>query len=172
MIHKDDLFPVGQINKTHGIRGEMSFSLSADVFNSEELPFLFFEPEGILVPFAVDACRLKSSSTGILHLEGVDSEEDARIFVGQHIYIEKKFLQDSSEIEFTPNYFIGFSVKDLKYGPVGRISEIDDSTKNILFTVRKDDGEILIPASEAYIEAINHDDKILLVNLPEGLLEL
>jgi 16S rRNA processing protein RimM len=49
---------------------------------------------------------------------------------------------------------------------------VDESTVNTLFVIERPDGEeLLIPAQEAFIEDIDHDERIIIFNLPEGLLE-
>lgn len=172
MINKDQLFPIGQINKPHGIQGEMSFGFTTDIFEVEELPFFIFELEGIFVPFVVAEYRLKRASTGILHLDGVNSDEEARLFSGLQIYILKEQLDLLPEIEMNLNYLVGFQLNDIKRGVIGIISEIDSTTENVLFVIQKDDDELLIPVSEEYIREINQDNKIIEVELPDGLLDL
>jgi 16S rRNA processing protein RimM len=38
--------------------------------------------------------------------------------------------------------------------------------------IQKEDDELLIPVSEEYIKKIDHENKIIVVELPEGLLDL
>lgn len=172
MINKENLIPIGQMNKPHGVHGEMSFSFSADVFDFEQLPFFIFEIDGIPVPFTVTEYRLKTASTGILRLDGVDTDDDARAFTGMQIYIGKEYMDLIEDAEIELDYFVGFQLKEVESGIVGMISEIDRTTLNTLFVIQQEEGELLIPFSEAYIREINHDDKIILVELPGGLLDL
>lgn len=172
MINKNQLFPIGQINKPHGIQGEMSFGFTTDVFELEELPFFIFELDGIFVPFVVSEFRLKTSSTGILRLDGLNSEEDARTFSGLQIFILKEQLDLLPEVEPGLDYLVGFQLKDIEKGMIGVISEIDQTTENALFVIQQEDDELLIPVSEEYIREINQDNKIIEVELPEGLLDL
>jgi 16S rRNA processing protein RimM len=172
MIKTAQLIPIGQINKPHGIHGEMSFGYTADVFDFEKLPFFIFEMDGIFVPFIVAEYRLKTASTGILRLEGVASDDDARAFSGLQIYIQKEFLEVVDDAEIELDYFVGFQLEDTEKGIVGLISEVDRTTENVLFVIQQEDDELLIPVSEEYIRAIDHDQKIITVELPEGLLDL
>mgnify|MGYP000861894771 FL=1 len=172
MISKNQLFPIGQINKPHGIQGEMSFGFTTDVFELEELPFFIFELDGIFVPFVVSEFRLKTSSTGILRLDGLNSEEDARTFSGLQIFILKEQLDLLPEVEPGLDYLVGFQLKDIEKGMIGVISEIDHTTENALFVIQQEDDELLIPVGEEYIREIDQDNKIIEVELPEGLLDL
>ena len=172
MITKSEVFPIGQINKPHGVNGEMSFSFTSDIFDRKEIPYFVFEIEGILVPFFLLEYRFKGSTTGLMKLEGVKSEEEARTFFGLTIYLPKKFLEKVEDTEIEADYFAGFSLVDAEKGMLGVISEVDQTTENILFVIPTKDDELLIPAGEEYIEKIDHDKKIIYVRLPEGLLDL
>ncbi len=171
MILKEDLFPIGQINKTHGLNGEMSFSFTTDVFDQAEAPFFVLEIQGIFVPFFISEYRFKSDTTGLLKLDGIDTEEKARDLYGNILYLPKKFLDQTEASEIGLEYFIGFNVQE-NGKSIGIITEIDDSTENALFILDSDGTDLLIPVVEEYIIDIDHDHKILTMNLPEGLLDL
>ena len=172
MINKEQLIPIGQINKPHGIHGEMSFSFTADVFDFEKLPFFIFEMDGIFVPFTVAEHRLKTASTGLLRLDGVDTEDDVRAFSGLQVYILKEYLELVDDAEIELDYFVGFQLEDTEKGIIGLISEVDRTTENALFVILKEADELLIPVSDEYIRAIDHENKTITVELPDGLLEL
>lgn len=172
MITKNEIFPVGQINKPHGIGGEMSFSFSTDVFDSEEAPFFIVEIQGIFVPFYLEDYRFKTDSTGILKFDGIDNENEARDFSGLTIYLPKTYLDKTEDTEISLEYFIGFQVEENGQN-IGIIEGIDESTENVLFIVEDKNGkEILLPAIDEFITEIDHDNKTLHLDLPEGLLDL
>ncbi|NDV47094.1 16S rRNA processing protein RimM [Paludibacter sp. 221] len=172
MINKEDVFPVGKINKPHGINGEMSFTFTTDVFDTENAEFFIFEMDGILVPFYIDSYRFKTDTTALLKLQDVDSEEQAREFNGQTVYLPMSFREKVEEDELTMEYFVGFGIMDEKGNELGRITAIDDSTENVLFVLNSDSEELLIPANDDFIEEIDHNKKTIKMNIPEGLLDL
>lgn len=172
MITKDEIFPIGQINKPHGVNGEMSFSFTTDVFDTEEAPFVIFEIQGIFVPFFIAEYRFKSNETALIKLEGIDSDEKARAFAGLTVYLPKKYLDQVEDTEIELDYFVGFLLIDQQVGELGIISEVDQTTENALFVIQKQDDELLIPVGDDYIVEIDHDNKKIVVSLPEGLLDL
>ncbi|MDD3078503.1 MAG: ribosome maturation factor RimM [Paludibacter sp.] len=172
MILKENLFPIGEINKPHGVNGEMSFSFSTDVFDKEDITYFIIEMDGIPVPFFIEEYRFKTNSTGLLMFDGIDTDEKARNFMGKIIYLEKKHLDKVENDEIGVEYFEGFTLIDTEHGAIGVISEVDQTTENVLFIVEKDGEELLIPVGEDYVKEIDHENKILYVSLPEGLLEL
>lgn len=172
MISKNDVFPIGQITKPHGVNGEMSFSFTTDIFDREDVPYFIFEKEGILVPFFLEEYRFKGSTTGLMKLDGVTTDEQARGFAGLTIFLPKSYLEKVEDAEIELDYFAGFSLIDSEKGLLGVISEVDQTTDNVLFVIPTKNDELLIPAGEEYIEEIDHDKKIIYVRLPEGLLDL
>lgn len=172
MILQSSVFPIGQIIKPHGVNGEMSFSFTSDVFDSEDVPFFIFNMQGILVPFFLEEYRFKGSTTGLLKLDGITTDEQARGFSGLTIFLPKSYLDKVEDTEIELDYFAGFSLVDAEKGLLGVISEVDQTTENVLFVIPTKNDELLIPAGEEYIEEIDHDKKIIYVKLPEGLLDL
>lgn len=172
MILKSEVFPIGQIIRPHGIHGEMSFSFTSDVFDQEDVPCFIFELNGILVPFFIAEYRFKNNTTALLKLDGVLNEEQAKEFSGLTIYLPGTYLGKVENSDIQIDYFSGFTLIDAEKGTLGVISEVDETTENVLFVIPTDNDELLIPAGEEYIEEIDHDKKIIYVRLPEGLLDL
>lgn len=172
MILKDEIFPIGQIIKTHGLKGDLSFSANTIILEDADIPYIILEPEGLLVPFYIENVRMKTDTTGLIKLERIDSEEQARHYVGLTIYLPDMFLDKMEDDEFDTEYFIGFEIMDEEKGFTGEILSIDQSTANPLFVVQTGKEEILIPIAEEYITSIDHEKKIIRLELPEGLMEL
>lgn len=172
MILKEDVFPIGQITKPHGVNGEMSFSYTTDVFDSEDVEFFIIELNGILVPFFIDDYRFKSHTMGLVKLNGVNSDEQAREFSGLTLFVSKDFLEKVEDTDIELDYFVGFQLIDKTKGPLGIVTEVDQTTENSLFVIPTDEDELLIPVGFDYINEIDHDKKIIYLDLPEGLLEI
>lgn len=172
MISKENVFPIGQIIKPHGVSGEMSFSFTSDVFDTQEVPYLIVEIQGILVPFFIEEYRFKSNATALIRLEGIESDEKARSFSGLTVYLPKQYLEMIEDTEIELDYFVGFMLVDKQMGEIGIISEVDQTTENALFVIPTAEDELLIPVGDDYIHEIDHDKKRIVVSLPEGLLEL
>lgn len=172
MIRKEQVFPIGQIIKPHGIHGEMTFDITSDILNRDDIPFFIFEIDGILVPFSVDDYRYKTNTTGILSIEGINSEQEAKQFSGLTIYLQKQYLEAVEDAEIELDYFVGFRLIDIEKGEIGIINEVDQTTENALFVIIKDEDELLVPVGDEYIQEIDHQQKTITVSLPEGLLDL
>ncbi len=172
MISKDEVFPIGQIIKPHGVHGEMSFAFTSDVFDSEDVPYFVFEIQGILVPFYITEYRFKTNATALVKLDDITTDEQARPFSGLTIYVSNEFLEKVEDAEIELDYFVGFQLIDENAGTLGLIKEVDQTTENALFVIDKSNDELLIPVGDDYIQNIDHKKKIIQVRLPEGLLDL
>ena len=169
MIKREDVFKIGKLGKTHGVRGEISFLFDDDVFDRTDADYLVFDIEGILVPFFIEEYRFKTDCNALLKLDGIDTQEQAQELTGCDVYFPRQ-LADSDSDHISWAEIIGYSVIDAKTKQViGKIASVDDNTINILFEL--EDGK-LIPASEELIENIDTKRHQIEINLPEGILDL
>ena len=166
MIQLSELALVGKTGKTHGIKGELTFDFSED-FDIDVCDYFVFEIDAIFVPFFINSYRFKNDTTALILLDGITTEPGARALSGKSVYIKRELLCEQPDT-LTLSYFVGFSVQEASHGLLGIIDGVDESTANELFMI----GERLIPVSEDYITAIDHEKRILHMTLPEGLLDL
>ncbi|MBB4035667.1 16S rRNA processing protein RimM [Dysgonomonas hofstadii] len=173
MIKDNEVFKIGKLIKPHGIKGEISFAFENDVFDRVDCPYLVCRVDGIFVPFFIEEYRFKGSETALITFEDVDNEEKARRLSGLEVYFPRKYYEEENndDIEYSWNFFIGFSIVDKTAGKIGIIEEIDDKTLNTLFLIKNGEEEIIVPATEDFIEKVDPKKKIVYVNLPEGLLD-
>jgi 16S rRNA processing protein RimM len=173
MIRHDELVKIGKFNKPHGIKGEISLTFNNDPFDENECPFLVCELNGIFVPFKWTEYRFISDSTVLVKLKNIYSDEKVRLLTNKEVYFPKEYLRkDKEDDSFTWDYFIGFTLIDERAGKVGLISDVDTSTLNTLFVIKKNGEETLIPAVDEMITHIDNDQKIIYMKLPEGLLDV
>ncbi len=172
MILKEKVFPVGTLTKTHGTKGEIAFSVNYTIFEEVDVPFIILEPQGLFVPFYIEEIRMKDEESGIIKLERIESDQAALEYVGMTIFLPKIYLEEMEEEELVADYFLGFNIVDVKKGVVGKIIELDDSSENVLFVVEKEGEELLIPVADEFVVEIDHDNRVLMMDLPLGLLEL
>nr|WP_306434553.1 ribosome maturation factor RimM [Phocaeicola coprophilus] len=171
MIKKEEVFKIGIINKPHGVKGEVSFTFTDDIFDRvEDCDYLVLLLDGILVPFFIEEYRFRSDNVALVKFEGIDSTEKARTLTNVEVYYPVKFMDDQEEIS-SWNYFIGFRVEDIHHGCLGTVVDVDDATMNVLFVIENGDEEVLLPAHEEFILDVDRKKKILKVDIPDGLLD-
>lgn len=171
MIKKEEVYKIGVINKPHGVKGEVSFTFTDDIFDRVDCDYLILLMDGILVPFFIEEYRFRSDNSALVKFEDIDTAEKARMFTNVEVFFPVKYVGEQEEVT-SWNYFVGFAVDDVNHGMLGTISDVDDTTINVLFVIDKEDGdELLLPAHEEFILDIDHKKKRVKVDIPEGLLE-
>ena len=169
MIRREEVYKIGKLGKAHGIKGEISFLLDDDVFDRMDADYLVLDIDGILVPFFIEEYRFKTDSNALMKFEGIDSQEQARDLTGCDVFFPRD-MANEEEGDLSWASLVGFDLVDAETGKtIGKISSIDDTTINILFEL--EDGK-LIPASEELITDVDTKKQQIIINLPEGILEL
>ena len=168
MIDIKDVFRIGVLGKTHGVNGEMNFTFEDDVFDRVNADYIILMLDGILVPFFIEEYRFRSDERALIKLEGIDSAERAREFVGTEVFFPYALTDGQREEMLRWTNFIGYMIED-----IGHIDSVDETTENVLFEVkRKDNTKILIPAVEEWIKDINHEERKIIMTVPKGLFEI
>ena len=168
MIKLEEIAPIGIFGKTHGIKGEINLELNVD-FDLENTPYIIVDIDGIFVPFFIAEYRYKTDTSALVLFEDICTEETIRPFFGKKAYVQKEVLTSDNEDEMSINYYVGFTMLTPQRTIIGQIVEIDDSTANVLFVL---DNDSLIPVGAVEVLDIDPDNHIMIVELPEGLLEV
>ena len=174
MIKQEDVYKIGKIGKPHGINGELSFMFDDDIFDRVDFDYLILMIKGILVPFFMEEYRFKNEDTALVKFCDIETKDQAQELTGSDVYFPRS-MANHSEYGVSLNEIVGFDLFDANKedSKVGNIINIDDSTSNMLFEVKRNDGrKILIPASEDLVSDINWHERKITTYLPEGLLDL
>lgn len=168
-----ETFKIGRLGKTHGVKGELTFHFTDDVFDRVEADYVFVETEGLLVPFFFEEYRFRNEETALVKFEGIDDATRAAQLTGCDVYFPRE-LADSDDGELTWTEIVGFTIADSISGQtVGEVTGVDLSTINTLFEVLTPDGQtVLIPANDELIDDINRQQRCITMRIPEGLLEV
>ena len=177
MIRKEDIVAIGKFQKTHALQGELNAIVDVqEDYAEDDKPFIV-DVDGIYVPFYIESIRPKGSTSYLVQLAGVDSQEEAQQFVNKEIYAMRSDLIDYFETDgetfVDPDDIEGYEVVDSRLGDLGKVKEVNDATANVLLVVDTPDGdELLVPFVDEFVEEIDQDNKRIVVSLPEGLLEI
>lgn len=170
MIREDEVFLIGRITRTHGTRGELELYFTDTPFDNDEASYLVLELDGILVPFFFTEWRYKGNENALFTFEDIETEEKARRFVGARVYFPFSEMADGDDDAELSSIkaLTGFTVEG-----IGRITDVDDSSANILLTIVTNDGrEILIPYHDDFLVDYDLRKRTLTLDLPEGLMDL
>lgn len=172
-MNKADCFHLGYVAKLHGFKGEVS--LFFDVTNPEDytsLDALFIEINGQLTPFFIESLKLKNKGFAAVKIEGVDTENDARLLLRKNIYLPASILPELKGTNFYDHEIIGFQVEDSEHGNIGKVIQVIDLAANPLIQIEKDGTELLLPLQDGIILEVDRKKQLLKVAAPPGLVEL
>jgi len=172
-MKKEDCFYLGKIVKKYSFKGELLIKLDTDEPEIyEHLDAMFLEVRGNLIPFFVESSQLHKSDLLRVQFEDVTNEADAEALIKSDVYLPLEFLPKLEGNKFYFHEIIGFTLEDKNYGEVGKITGVNDSTAQALFEVEKEGKEILIPMNDQFILKVDRKTKTILVETPEGLIDL
>lgn len=173
MVSSTDVYKIGELTRTHGVRGEVAFHFTDDVWDRVEADYLFLQLDGLLVPFFLEEWRFRSDSIALLKFEEVDSADSASRLVGADVCFPKELIPaDMDDEDVTWKMLTGYEVYRSEV-LLGTVSAVYDQTENVLLEVTTlSGGSILIPAHEDFILQADHRQRRLLVSVPEDLLTL
>lgn len=172
MISPNDILLVGRTHKPHGIRGEITLVFRTAEYADVDTEFYFLQIDGIPVPFFVEEFTYGTDVAARVKFDGVNDEKAAARYANLDVFLPREMLKTAQANErFGWHAFVGYSVVDESGDTLGIIEDVDDATLNVLFIVRNGDNELLIPATEDFIAAIDEENRLLEMHLPEGLFE-
>lgn len=169
---KEEAFYIGYITKTKGLKGEVQLYFEFDAYEALDLTVLFADLNGKMVPFFVAKHKLYPNGTGLFYFDDVDHIDKAQALVKKKIYLPLNKMPERNADDFTYNDLKGYTVTDENHGQLGVILEVNEYPQQFVATVFYQEKEILFPLNDDMIVEIDEDDQTLLVNLPEGLLDL
>ena len=165
----EEYYKIGKIGKPHGVKGEVSFHFSDDVFDRTDAEYFMLCIDGLLVPFFMEEYRFRSDETALVKFCDIETQERAAELTGCEVFFSRE-MSDSDNENVSWAEIVGYMLKDKATGnDIGSIASVDDTTVNILFEL--EDG-MLIPASDELISNININKKEIVIELPEGILDL
>lgn len=167
------LTPAGELNKPHGIKGEISASFDPRV-DVGALKCVVAEVNGLFVPFFIDAIRSRGADAVLLTIDGITDENEAKLLSRKPLYLlngDAALAADDEDDGFYAEDLVGFSALDEDGAVIGKIAGVDSTTANVLFVIDRPDGsEALVPVADEFIDGIDPESATITLRLPDGLL--
>ena len=167
-----EYFKIGKIVASFGLKGEVILKHNLGKKTSlKGLQTIFIEErkQGFL-PWFIETTKIKNEEELYLKLEGIDVREQAISLTQKEIWIPendfKKFSAKSSPINL-----LGYEVVENE-NILGTILEIIEQPHQLLCRIEVAEKEVLIPLHEGTIKKIDRRNNRVIVELPEGLLEI
>ena len=167
-----EYFKIGKLVAVYGLKGELLLKHELGKKTSlKGLQAIFIEErKNSFIPYFIAATKIKGNEEIYLQLEGINSREAAIKITQKEIWMPevdfKKFAAKSA-----PASLLGYTIINNKE-PLGEILELIEQPHQLLCRLEIKGKEVLIPLHEETLKKINHNKKEVLVELPDGLLEI
>lgn len=172
-MRKEDCFYLGKIAKKFSFKGEVLIYLDTDQPELyENMESVLVDFNGNLIPFFIENSSFHKNDFLRVQFEDVHSEADADDIVGHEIYLPLSMLPKLEGNQFYFHEVIGFEIEDKRLGVFGKIVSVNDSSAQPLFEVLNGNIEILVPMIDEFLVKIDRDNKKVVMDLPEGLVEM
>ena len=172
-MRKEDCFYLGKIAKKFSFKGEVLVYLDTDEPGLyENMESVLVEFNNNLIPFFIENSSLHKNDFLRVRFEEVNTEEDADAILNKSVYLPLTMLPKLSGNKFYFHEVIGFEIEDKRLGIFGIIQSINDTSAQPLFEVLNGDVEILVPMIDQFLVKIDRDNKKVIMDLPEGLVEM
>jgi len=165
----------GRIVKTFGLNGELVVSLYDTFTEHTEGESVTIEIDGIRTPLFFASFRRRGQSKAVVVFEDLETEYRASELVGREFYLPSAPQQGGEEEEGDEIYLedlVGYTVRIEGQTATGQIVGLVDHEFNPLLEVAWGGRQILIPAADELIAAIDPSKRSVVFDLPEGLLDL
>jgi 16S rRNA processing protein RimM len=131
---------------------------------------VFLEIDGRPVPFFISSFDYPGSDILKISFRDYESLQKTGEFKGCNVYLTEGG-PDSQE-ESLPD-FSGYTVMDQQSRPIGTIDTIIENPAQLLLSIISAEGkEYLVPLHEDLILKIEKRKKVIVMEIPEGLLDL
>ncbi|WP_036728855.1 ribosome maturation factor RimM [Peptoniphilus mikwangii] len=159
---------IGKIINTRGIKGEVKiFPLTSSVHRFSDLITVFIGKN--LEEFEVSNVSYDDRFV-YLKFKNIDNINDVLRFKDEFLYIDDADRIELEENTFFINDIIGCKVFDLNDNELGEIKDVIENPVNDLYLLKSETGESLIPAVSQFVKKIDIDNKIIVIDPIEGLI--
>lgn len=167
-----EYFNIGKLVAVHGLKGELLLKHFLGKKSSlKGLQAIFIEEKkNSFLPWFISATKIKSEQEIYLTLEGVTTREAAQNLVQKQVWVPEADLKKYAA-KSVPSNLLGYTIiNDGK--SLGNILELIEQPHQLLGRLEIKGKEVLIPLHPASLKKIDPKKKEVIVELPEGLLEI
>jgi 16S rRNA processing protein RimM len=164
---------VGRIARAHGIRGQVIVNPDTDFPEERFRPGaeLFIERDGAIEPLRVTSARFHRERP-VIGLEGIATMNDAEALAGRELRVPVDRLATLPPQTYYRHDLIGCAVDTADGRHIGAVADVEGTLSGSRLVVEGARGEILIPLVADICREIDTAAKRIVIEPPDGLLDL
>lgn len=134
--------------------------------------YVFFDVDGSKVPFQI--MDVEEGSHFVISLEDVVNKNDSDYLSGLDLWIpievvKPRHLRSPKNI---PGKWHEYQIHDQHTDTIFKIERVEEYPQQMMAVIQLKEKEVLIPLSDQLISSIDKENKMIHMDLPDGLLEL
>lgn len=167
----EDMFRVGVIANTHGVRGEVK------VFPTTENPSRYKQLKEVLLDTGSEYKTLEVASVRffknlvIVKFKGIDNINDIECYKGHDLYVTRENAIPLEEGEYYLADIIGAKVVTDDGKDFGILNDVLETGANLVYVVKHAGKEVLLPVIPDCVKQVDVEASVITVHLMKGLLE-
>ena len=168
----EDLFQVGIITSTHGVRGEVKvYPTTDDVRRFKRLKQVILDTGKEQLTLEIEGVKFFKQMV-ILKFKGIDALNDVEKYRQKSLYVTRANAVRLSRDEYFIADLIGIKVYDEENKELGTLEDVMSTGANDVYVIKLLNGkELLLPAIKQCILNVDISEGRMQVHVLEGLLE-
>lgn len=169
---ENDLFRVGVIANTHGIKGEVKVYPTTDNLNRfDSLKDVIIDTGKEHINVEVQGVKY-FKKMAILKFKGIDNINDVEKYKGKDLLVTRENAVPLEENEYYIADLIDMEVFDENGDRLGILNDVMQTGANDVYVIGLENGrELLLPNIDQCILEVNTEEKRMRVHVLEGLMD-
>lgn len=167
----EDMFQVGVIASTHGIRGEVKvFPTTDDAGRFKRLKEVILDTGKEQITLEIEGVKFFKQFV-ILKFKGIDNIDDVQRYRQKSLYVTRQNAVRLGRDEYFIADLMGLKVIDEDEQELGVLKEVMETGANDVYVIEMTDGrELLLPAIKQCVLQVNVEEGFVKVHVLEGLI--
>ena len=168
----EDLFQVGIITSTHGVKGEVKvYPTTDDVKRFKKLKDIILDTGKEYVALELESVKFFKQMV-ILKFKGINSLNDVEKFRQKSLYVTRANAVRLRKDEYFIADLIGLKVIDEENKELGTLEDVMVTGANDVYVISLLNGkELLLPAIKQCILNVDMENRCMQVHVLDGLIE-
>ncbi|MCI8379394.1 MAG: ribosome maturation factor RimM [Lachnospiraceae bacterium] len=167
----EDLFRVGVIANTHGIRGEVKvFPTTDDPKRYEWLKEVLLDTGKEKLPLEISRVRFFKNLV-IVKFKGIDNINDIEKYKGSDLFVTRENAVPLEEDEYYIADIIGAAVYTEDGEEFGILKDVLETGANLVYVIGHEGKDVLVPAIPDCVKDVDVEGKKIVVHILPGLMD-
>ena len=179
MTENEDWLVIGVVTSSHGVAGKLNIKSLSDFkerFTKPGRRWIQKNNEEPIPYKLLSGFQKPGKESFIISLEGIKNRNDADNLKKYKLLVKSNDMPKLKDNEFHLNQLLDLHVKLFVEGEIKIIGKVVDliTEKNNLLVIRlvQNNKDVLIPFVKEIVTTIDKKNKFLVINPPQGLLDL